>query len=288
MTKASRKPKSPIQSAYADPLTLLIRVAVWAAATLMIGILFFIVGYVLVKGLPYLRPSLFSLNYNSVNVSALPSIVNTVIMVVLTLVIAIPLGLSCAIFLTEYASKRSKIVTVIRLATETLTGIPSIVYGLFGFLFFVTAMKWGYSMAAGAGTLAIMVLPVTIRTSEEAIKSVPDVYREGSLGLGASKLRTIIKVVLPAAAPGILSGVILSIGRIVGETAALIYTSGTVAKVPDGIFSSGRTLAVHMFALSSEGLHTGEAYATGVILLIAVMGINLLASTLVKQWGSRK
>ena len=184
--------------------------------------------------------------------------------------------------MAEYAKRGSKLVKLIRVTVETLSGIPSIVYGLFGFLAFVIALKWEYSFLAGSITLAIMVLPVIMRTTEEAILSVPDSFREGSFGLGAGKLRT-IKIVIPSAMPGILSGIILAIGRIVGETAALIFTAGTTAAVPENIFSSTRTLAVHMYCLLSEGLYTEQAYATAVILLVMVIGINALSSFFAKK-----
>ena len=253
------------------------------ASVLTFALLVFLVGYILVKGIPYLTPDLFSLEYTSENVSLMPSLINTFIMTALSLVIAAPLGIFAAIYLVEYAKKGNKLVKIIRTTAETLTGIPSIVYGLFGMLFFVTALKWKFSILAGAFTLAIMILPVILRTTEEALLSVPDSYREGSFGLGAGKLRTIFKIVLPAAVPGILSGVILATGRIVGETAALIYTAGTVAKIPNSAFSSGRTLAVHMYLLANEGLHVNQAYATAVILLILVIGINALSSFIAKK-----
>lgn len=253
------------------------------AAVITFSVLLFLIAYILIKGVPHLKPSLFSLNYTSENVSMLPSIINTIIMTVMALVIAVPLGIFSAIYLVEYAKRGNKFVEVIRLTTETLSGIPSIVYGLFGMLFFVTALKWGYSLLAGAFTLAIMVLPSVMRTTEEALKAVPDSYREGSFGLGAGKLRTVFRIVLPTAVPGILAGVILAIGRIVGETAALIYTAGTVAQVPSSVFGSGRTLAVHMYNLSSEGLHMNEAYATAVVLLILVVGINSLSGFVAKK-----
>ena len=196
---------------------------------------------------------------------------------------AVPFGISAAIFLVEYAKRGNKFVEVIRLTTETLQGIPSIVYGLFGMLFFVNTCKWGFSILAGAFTLAIMVLPLILRSTEEALKSVPDSYREGSFGLGAGKLRTVFRIVLPSAIPGILAGVILAIGRIVGETAALIYTAGTVAKVPENVLSSGRTLAVHMYNLSSEGLYMNQAYATAVVLLVLVVVINTLSGMIAKR-----
>ena len=196
-------------------------------------------------------------------------------MTVLSLVLAVPLGIFAAIYLVEYAKRGNKLVEVVRLTAETLSGIPSIVYGLFGMLFFVTALKWKFSILAGAFTLAIMILPVILRTTEEALLSVPDSYREGSFGLGAGKLRTIFKIVLPSAVPGILSGVILATGRVVGETAALLFTAGTIAKVA-GLMDSGRTLAVHMYALSSEGLYMNQMYATGVILMLIVLLLSLI------------
>lgn len=255
------------------------------AAVVTFAVLLFLLGYILWKGIPHLKLSLFSFRYTSENVSMLPATINTVLMTAMALVIAIPFGVFSAVYLAEYANKKNKFVEIIRLTTETLAGIPSIVYGLFGMLFFVTALKWGYSLIAGALTLSIMVLPSIMRTTEEALRAVPDNYREGSFGLGAGKLRTVFCIVLPSAMPGILSGIILAIGRIVGETAALIYTAGTVAQVPSSIFGSGRTLAVHMYNLSSEGLHINEAYATAVVLVILVIGINSLSSTAAKRLG---
>lgn len=255
------------------------------AAVVTFAVLLFLLGYILWKGIPHLKLSLFSFRYTSENVSMLLAIINTVVMTAMALVIAVPFGVFSAIYLAEYANKKNKFVEIIRLTTETLAGIPSIVYGLFGMLFFVTALKWGYSLIAGALTLSIMVLPSIMRTTEEALRAVPDSYREGSFGLGAGKLRTVFCIVLPSAMPGILSGIILAIGRIVGETAALIYTAGTVAQVPSSIFGSGRTLAVHMYNLSSEGLHINEAYATAVVLVILVIGINSLSSTAAKRLG---
>ena len=223
------------------------------------------------------------LQYNSENVSLFPALVDTVLMVVMALAIATPLGIFAAVYLVEYASRGNRLVSLVRVTADTLAGIPSIVYGLFGMLFFVTYLKWGYSLLAGACTVAIMILPLIMRTTEEALKAIPDSYREGSYGLGAGKLRTVFAVVLPSAVPGILAGVILSIGRIVGETAALIYTAGTVAALPDGVLSSGRTLAVHMYVLASEGLYMKQAYATAVILVVIVVAINALSSRLAKQ-----
>lgn len=269
------------------PLSLLLRVAVTAAAILTVVVLIFLILYILINGIPYMKPSLFALEYNSENVSVVPSIISTLYLVGLSLLLAVPFGIGCAIYLTEYAKPTSRFVRVIRVTTETLSGIPSIIYGLFGMIFFVTVLHFGYSILAGALTAAIMILPLIIRTTEEAIKSVPDLYREASYGLGAGKLRTIFRVVLPSAMPGILSGIILAIGRVIGETAALLYTAGTVAKIPDGLFSGGRTLALHMYVLSGEGLHMGEAFATGIILLALVVLVNFATGRIVKRFTAK-
>jgi len=276
------------------PLDMALFLLVCLASVLTIGFMLFIIGYIVVKGAPYLTPSLFALKYTSENVSLFPPLVNTVTMTLLSLLIAVPFGIFTAVYLVEYAKRDNKIVGVIRITTETLAGIPSIIYGLFGFLFFVGYLKWGYSLLAGSFTLAIMILPLVMRTSEEALKSVPDAFREGSFGLGAGRLRTLSKILLPYAMPGILAGVILSIGRIVGETAALIFTAGTLARVPTGLalnkeqfflFQSTRTLSVHMYALSSEGFHINEAYATALVLLLLVVGINALSFFIAKKFA---
>ena len=246
-------------------------------------VLIFLIAYILIKGIPFIQPDLFSMHYTSENASLMPSLINTLVMTLLSLAIAAPIGIFSAIYLVEYAKKGSRFVGLVRITAETLTGIPSIVYGLFGMLFFVSTLKWGYSLLAGAFTLVIMILPVIMRTAEEALKSVPDSYREASFGLVAGKLRTIFKIVLPSAVPGILAGVILAIGRVVGETAALIYTAGTVAQIPSNLMGSGRTLAVHMYALSSEGLHMDQAYATAVILLVMVLLINWISGMIAKR-----
>lgn len=266
-----------------SPGSFLLLLLVWLAAAVTLFALLYLIAYILIKGVPYLTPSLFAWEYNSENVSMMPAIITTVEMTLLSLLIAAPLGVLTAVYLVEYAKRGSRIVEAIRLTAETLSGIPSIVYGLFGMLFFVTALGWGLTILAGACTLAIMILPLIIRTTEEALKSVPDTYREGSFGLGAGKLRTVFRIVLPSAVPGVLAGIILAIGRIVGETAALIYTAGTVAKVPENVMSSGRTLAVHMYALSSEGFHTDEAYATAVVLLLLVLVINTISAALARR-----
>jgi len=262
---------------------LLLRWLTWLCALLTFSVLLFLIGYILINGIPHLRPSLFAVEYNTANVSLLPALVTTVMTVALSLLIAVPFGVFSAIYLVEYASRGNPLVKLVRVTAETLSGIPSIVYGLFGSLFFVYWLGWGLSLLAGSFTLSIMILPLVMRTTEEALKSVPDSYREGAFGLGAGRLRTVFRIILPAAAPGILAGVILSIGRIVGETAALIYTAGTVAQIPENPMASGRTLAIHMYALSSEGLYTGQAYATAVVLLVVVIGINALSAYAAKK-----
>ncbi|MGN0205558.1 MAG: phosphate ABC transporter permease PstA [Coprococcus sp.] len=265
-------------------LSFILAVLVMLSAIFTIGVLGFLIVYILVNGIPHLSPELFSLTYTSDNVSMVPAIINTLMMTALALLIAVPLGVFSAIYMVEYAKKGNKLVKVVSVTTETLSGIPSIVYGLFGMLFFVTYLKWRYSILAGAFTLSIMILPSIMRTTQEALLSVPDSYREGSFGLGAGKLRTVFCIILPSAIPGILAGVILAIGRIVGETAALIFTAGTIPDIAKNLFSSGRTLAVHMYVLSGEGLHTDQAYATAVVLLVVVIGINALSTFVAKKF----
>ena len=253
------------------PFSFLLRLLMVVATIFTVGITVCLVGYILVKGIPNLTPEQFAREYNTENVSMLPAIINTVLMVILVLIFAVPIGVGAAIYLVEYAKKGNKLVKIVRVTTETLQGIPSIVYGLFGYLFFAVFFGWGYTFLGGALTLAIMILPLIMRTTEEALLSVPDSFREGSFGLGAGKLRTIFKIILPSAIPGIVAGVILGIGRVVGETAALMFTAGTIAKVPGSLMDSGRTLAVHMYALLSEGLYMNQAYASAVVLMVLVL-----------------
>ena len=267
------------------PGSLIMLILILLAVTITVASMIYLVIYILVNGIPYITPDLFAWKYNTENVSMTPAIINTIIMVFLTLLLAVPIGIAAAIYLVEYSKRNSKLVKVIRLTTETLAGIPSIVFGLFGFIVFVLLLKWGNSLLAGVLTLTMMVLPTIVRTTEESLLAVPDMFREGSYGLGAGKLRTIFVIVIPAAIPGILSGVILAIGRIVGESAALIFTAGTVAEVPKSLFSSTRTLAVHMYSLLNEGLYTNQAYATAVILLVIVLIINGLSGLAAKKVG---
>lgn len=266
-----------------SPFSLLLNLLVSLSALLTVLTLLFLIAYILVKGIPYLTPSLFAWEYNSENVSLTPALVNTVIMTALSLLIAVPLGVFAAIYMVEYAKRGNKLVSVVRVMAETLSGIPSIVYGLFGFLLFVVELGWSYTIIGGAMTLSIMILPSIMRTTEEALKAVPDSYREGSFGLGAGRLRTVFRIVLPSAVPGILAGVILAVGRIVGETAALMYTAGTVAGIPGSLFGSGRTLAVHMYVLTNEGLYTNQSYATAVVLLVVVICINAFSGLVARK-----
>ncbi|MBR3786984.1 MAG: phosphate ABC transporter permease PstA [Firmicutes bacterium] len=269
------------------PGSLAVLFLVILSAVLTVGVLFALIIYILINGVANLTPELFAWEFNTDNMSMMPAIVSTIYRVILSLVIAVPIGVFSAVYLVEYAKRGSKLVKVMRTTTETLQGIPSIVYGLFGYILFVITLGWSYSLIAGAVTLAIMILPLIIRTTEEALMSVPDSYREGSFGLGAGKLYTVFKLILPCAVPGILAGVILAIGRIVGESAALIFTAGTVAQVPGSIFDSARTLSVHMYALLSEGLYTDEAYATAVVLLILVIMINAISGMIAKKLVTR-
>lgn len=279
---------SQVWSSYKKrPGSLAMLILIILSAIITVGILCSLIIYILVNGLSHLKPELFAWEFNTDNMSMMPAIVSTIFITILSLIIAVPVGIFSAIYLVEYAKRGSKIVKVMRTTTETLQGIPSIVYGLFGYILFVIALGWSYSLIAGAVTLAIMILPLIIRTTEEALMSVPDAYREGSFGLGAGKLYTVFKLILPCAVPGILAGVILAIGRIVGESAALIFTAGTVAQVPGSIFDSARTLSVHMYALLSEGLYTDEAYATAVVLLILVIIINMISSLIAKKIAVR-
>lgn len=271
-----------------DPLSLILKLAVWLAAAVTVTALVFVIVYILIKGIPHLKPDLFAWKYNSENVSLMPALINTLLMTVLSLLFAVPVGIGAAVYLTEYAKRGNKLVGAVRVTAETLSGIPSIVYGLFGSLFFVKALHMGLSLLSGALTLSIMILPLIMRTTEEALMAVPDSYREGSFGLGAGRLRTVFKIVLPSAVPGILSGVILSIGRIVGESAALIFTAGTLAEIATSPMKSARTLSVHMYVISGEGLYIDQTYATAVVLLAVVVLINALSSFAASRIGKEK
>ena len=259
------------------------RYAVKIATLLTVLAVCLIIGYILIMGIPQIKPEMFELEYNSDNVSFMPALFNTLIVIVIAVSCSSIFGIGAAIFLNEYTNKQNFFVRIVALATETLSGIPSIVYGLFGLLFFVYYLQWGLSLLAGVCTMAIMTFPIIMRASQEALAAVPDLYREGSFGLGAGRFRTVFKIVLPAAIPGILGGIILAIGRTVGESAALIYTAGSIAAVPETVFSSTRTLAVHMYLLASEGLHIDATYATAVLLLVFVLLINFATSAVANR-----
>ena len=268
----------------------ILRALVYVGAILTALVLAGIVGYILINGIPHLKPSLFEWTYTSENVSLMPALIDTILMALLALALSVPTGVGAAIYLVEYARSASRFVRAVRMTAETLQGIPSIIYGLFGLLFFTTMLGWGLSLISGACTLAIMVLPVVMRTTEEALLAVPESYKQGGFALGAGHVRTIFRCVLPSALPGIVGGVLLALGRCVGEVAALLFTAGTVAQIPDfggqgifAIFDSCRTLAVHMYVLASEGLHMDETYATAVVLLILVVILNMGANFAAKR-----
>jgi len=264
------------------PGDLLLFLLTWIGILATAAVLVLVVGYVLINGLPHIRPSLFAVQFTIENQSLFPALMGTLMIVGLALVLSVPLGVFSAVYLVEYAKRGSRFVKIVRLTTETLAGIPSIVYGLFGFIFFGVFLGWGLSLMSGAFTVSIMILPLIMRTTEESLKAVPDTYREGSFGLGAGRLRTVGRIVLPAASPGIFAGIILAIGRIIGETAAIIFTLGNVARMPNNLFDTGRTLSAHMYALANEGTHPGEAHATAAVLLIVVILINALSSRIAR------
>lgn len=280
----------PSSSSHAHASSQIARGVIYAGALFTTLVLLGIVGFILVNGVPHLTPTLFEWSYTSENVSLMPALISTLYMALLALLIAVPIGVSSAIYLVEYAKPGSRFVRAVRVTTETLQGIPSIIYGLFGMLFFTTVLGWGLSLLSGACTLAIMVLPVVMRTAEEALIAVPASYRAGGFALGAGYLRTIFRCVLPNALPGIVGGVLLALGRCVGEVAALLFTAGTIAQIPDfggqgifALFDSCRTLAVHMYVLASEGLHIDETYATAVVLLVLVTLLNVIANVAEKR-----
>ncbi len=256
---------------------------VYASAAFTFGTLGYLVIYILINGVRFLTPSLFEWNYSIANVSLMPALMTTIMLVVGTLLIAAPIGVFTGFYLVDYANRKNPVVKAIGIATDTLAGIPSIIYGLFGMLFFVNYLGFQFSLIAGILTVTIMSLPVIIRSTEEALLATGLPIRQASYALGAGKLRTLFKVVLPVAMPGILSGVILATGKIVGETAALMFTLGTATNLPNSLFSSGRSLSLHMYILSQEGHHVNESYATAVVLLIFVLIINGLSTFISKR-----
>ena len=261
---------------------------VWLCAGLTCALLIFLIGYIFYRGVPGLSWQLISgqTSYIRNTVGILPNLLNTLYIILVAMVVVLPLGVGAAIYLTEYAAS-GRLVRIIEFAAETLTGIPSIIFGLVGMMLFVQKLGLQAGILAGGLTLVMMILPTIIRTTQESLKTVPQSYREGALALGAGKWHMVRTVVLPGAVDGIVTGCILAIGRIVGETAALLFTAGTVASLPKGLLSSGRTLSLHMYVLSGEGLHIGEAYATAVVLLLLVTGMNGLSALISRKIGGK-
>ena len=261
----------------------LLRILIYLSAIFTVGVLALIVGFIFIKGIGKIDLNFLTGDYSpSGDGGILPMIISTVYMVVASLIIATPIGVLSAIYMQEYA-KQGKVVKVIRFATESLAGIPSIIYGLFGGIFFVTILKLKFSILSGALTVAIIILPLIIRTTEEALKTVPGSYREASLALGSTKFQTLYKVVLPSAIPGILSGVILAVGRVIGESAAILLTAGTVAQMPSTIFDSARTLTVQAYLATKESGDIQSAAAIGIVLIVIVLFLNTIAKLVAKK-----
>jgi phosphate transport system permease protein len=266
----------------------IMRSVLWFLTAVTVLILFFIIFYVLKKGLPVVSLEFLAKNPTEMGKGGgiFSTIVGTIALTVLAILIATPMGVGSAIFLTEY-TRESWVTRVIRFGSECLAGIPSIIFGLFGFILFVTKLGFGWSLLSGGLTLAFMILPTIIRTSEEAIRSVPYAYREVSFSLGSTRWQTVTRVVLPSALPGIATGVILSVGRSIGETAAVIFTAGSSLHIPTSLFSSSRTMSVHFYILAREGISMENAYGTAAVLIIAILGINILAYSLMNKFMRR-
>ncbi|NLU52174.1 MAG: phosphate ABC transporter permease PstA [Clostridiaceae bacterium] len=267
---------------------LILKVLIWLFSLITVGFLAGMVIYIVSRGISGISWEFITGNYNLYKgeTGILPMIVGTLLLIFTTIIIAVPVGVFAAIYLTEYA-KQGLFVKIIRFGTESLAGIPSIIYGLFGYIFFKNTLNLGFSVMSGALTLSIMVLPIIVRTTEEALLSVDPGYREGSLALGATRLQTIFKVVLPSAMPGILTAVILSMGRVIGETAAVIYTVGSVARIPafDKLLTSSvRTLSVHLYMVALEEADFVSAFATGTILMIIIAALNFAANRLTRRF----
>ncbi len=264
---------------------------VWISAGLTVGFFFWIIWYILSNGLQHVDWKFITDNYTRTGDEhgIFPMIVSTIYMVIASIAVAAPLGIMTAIYLTEYAKVGSRLVKVIRFCTESLAGIPSIIFGLFGMTFFVAILGLGFSILSGALTLSILILPVIIRTTEEALMAVPQTYREGSYGLGASKIYTIWRLILPSAMPGILTSVILSIGRVIGESAPVFLTAGMVARIPDSLLDSGRTLTVHLYKLTTELFTVEEwnqAYGTATVLIVVVLLINMVTKLIARRFNT--
>lgn len=263
----------------------LLKTLVWMSAGITVIALVAILSFIFIKGYKLITFDFLIGEYSpSGGGGIFPMIVTTLYTVVLSVAIATPIGVLAAIYLREYA-KQGIVVKLIRFATESLAGIPSIVYGLFGSIFFVVTLKLGYSILAGSLTVSIIILPIIIRTTEEALKSVPQSYREASLGLGATRFQTLYKVIVPSALPGVLSGIILSIGRVVGESAAILLTAGTAAKMPNGIMSSARTLTVQSYLVTKEAGDIAQAAAVGIVLIVIILVLNSIAKLITKKFS---
>lgn len=261
------------------------KILIWTAALLVIAILFSIIIHILIKGIPMLSWQFLTDIPRDMGRSGgiSSSIVGTLIVTAVAVIVATPFGIGTAIYLTEY-TRESRVTRIIRFSAESLAGIPSIVYGLFGFIFFVIYLKMGWSILSGGLTMAIMILPTIIRTSEEAIRTVPQLYREVGFSLGLTKWQAITRTVLPSALPGIVNGVILSIGRCVAETAAVILTAGSALRMPTSIFSPTRTMAVHFYILAREGISMDNAYGTAALLIILILLLNVGFNMLVNRF----
>ncbi|QMV16284.1 phosphate ABC transporter permease PstA [Vibrio spartinae] len=269
----------------------ILRAFIWLSAAFTVGFLFWIIWYILSNGIQHVDWDFISDNYTRTGDEhgIFPMIVATLYMVIASIAVAAPIGIMTAIYLTEYAKVGSRLVKVIRFCTESLAGIPSIIFGLFGMTFFVAILGFGFSILSGALTLSILILPVIIRTTEEALMAVSPTYREGSYGLGASKIYTIWRLILPSAIPGILASVILSIGRVIGESAPVFLTAGMVARIPDSLFDSGRTLTVHLYKLTTELFSVEEwnqAYGTATVLIVVVLLINMVTKLIAKRFNT--
>lgn len=260
-----------------------------AATAFTVVVLVFIIVFVLSKGLPGINAEfLFSAPKDMGRAGGIfPTLVGTVLLPLLAIAIALPLGVGTAVYLTEY-TRETWLTRVLRFGTDCLAGIPSIIFGLFGFIFFVVMLKMGWCLLSGGLTLAIMVLPTIIRTSEEAIRAVPNSYREVSFSLGATRWETVLKVVLPNALPGIVTGVMLGIGRSIGETAAVIFTAGSALRMPVSAFDSVRTMSVHFYILAREGISNEKAYATAAVLIISVLLVNLAAYGMMHRFMAKR
>jgi phosphate transport system permease protein len=264
------------------------KLVAWSATILVIMLLLAIILYILMKGLPTLSWQFLSEIPRDMGRSGgiFSTVVGTLMVTAVAIVIATPLGVGTAFYLTEYR-REGRVTRIIRFSAESLAGIPSIVYGLFGFIFFVMYLKLGWSVLSGGLTMAVMILPTIIRTSEEAIRTVPSMYRDVSFSLGATKWQTITRAVMPTALPGIAIGIILSIGRCVAETAAVILTAGSALRMPVSLFSPTRTMAVHFYILAREGISMERAYGTAAVLIILILIVNIFANVVVNRFIAR-